>query len=257
MSIRVDIKSNDPRWLKILCYPKPKEEEASRRKEELASLGIKLVEFIGRSSINGVNVLGKGCVSVAVLAYGDQARYALKIRRVDANRESMEHEAALLRFANKLGVGPRLIGFSKNFLVMEYVDGLPIDEWLLKKQPATIELKRLLLNLLTQCRKMDKAGLSHGELSTAKRHVIVAKDGTPYIIDFETSSLTRKASNVTAICSYLLTRSQASSKVTSTLNIQKTEVFNALRAYKHSITDEAFNRLLGALNLISEAENLL
>lgn len=215
MGTVVNVWSNDPKWLKILCYPRLDEGEVARRKEELARLGVKLIEFTGRSSVNGVNVLGKGCVSIVVLAYEDQARYALKIRRVDADRGSMDHEATLLRFANKLRVGPRLIRFSKNFLLMEYVEGVLIDEWLLKEVLTPNRLKRVLLNLLTQCRKMDKAGLSHGELSTARKHVLVASNDTPYIIDFETSSLTRRASNVTALCHYLFIKSQASSKILS------------------------------------------
>ena len=39
----------------------------------------------------------------------------------------MKSEAKLLKIANSSGVGPRLIASSKNFMIMEYLDGKKLD----------------------------------------------------------------------------------------------------------------------------------
>lgn len=243
----VPVASDDPRLVKILCYPTADVAEAAARREELLSLGVTKLSFEGRSALNGVKVLGKGCVSVVVVAFRGLEKCALKVRRVDADRSSMGREARFLSYANKLGVGPRLIAYSRNFLVMEYVEGLLIDEWASRANPE--ELKNLLLNLLSQCYKMDEAGLDHGELSNAKKHVVVDLTGKPRILDFESSSLTRKPSNVTSICQYLLLRGPSARRFTEALGLGREELVEVLRAYKRSKSPNRFTVLLKALNL--------
>ena len=61
-----------------------------------------------------------GLVTQAIL---DGDLVALKIRRADADRPSMHEEARLLRLANSVNVGPRLVAATKDFLVMELAFG--------------------------------------------------------------------------------------------------------------------------------------
>jgi putative serine/threonine protein kinase len=42
----------------------------------------------------------------------------------------MQHEAEMLKKANSVGVGPKLLGVSKNFLLMQFIDGKLLPEWL-------------------------------------------------------------------------------------------------------------------------------
>lgn len=84
-----------------------------------------------------MSVLGKGCVGIVVLAYTKDRKAALKIRRMDADRSRMQHEAEMLDRANLVHVGPRLLGVSKNFLLMQFVDGHLLPKWLEKKKKGT------------------------------------------------------------------------------------------------------------------------
>lgn len=113
----------------ILCYPKFSEEELERRINELSNLRITALEFQGSRKILGLSALGKGCVGIVVSAQGSTGRVAVKILRTDADRSGFDHEASMLELANSLGVGPKLSGFSSKFLVMEYLDGVPLPEW--------------------------------------------------------------------------------------------------------------------------------
>ena len=68
---------------------------------------------------------------------------AVKIRRNDSPRKNLKREAELLKIINEHKIGPKLVAFSKNFLVMEYLDGEKISDWVvdLKKKGGSSRLK--------------------------------------------------------------------------------------------------------------------
>ena len=58
----------------------------------------------------------------------------------------MKKEAKLLEITNQSNVGPKLVNFSKNFLVMEYLEGKKIGDWVgsLKKKGNSSQLKTII-----------------------------------------------------------------------------------------------------------------
>jgi putative serine/threonine protein kinase len=234
-------------YASILCYPKPIEAEVQKRLVELQKHGVKAVEFMGKASAFNVPVLGKGFVGIVVAAHLDGQRVALKIRRVDADRLGLEHEAQMLAKANAVQVGPKLIGVSKNFLLMQLIDGTVLPEWLdAHKEKAHV--RGVLNDVLEQCWRLDNAGLDHGELSKAPKHIIVDKKRKPWIVDFESSSVDRKTANVTSVCQFLLTSGGAMSRAVAEVlgERKRDEIIRALRLYKKDRTRENFNRVLQA-----------
>ena len=108
----------EKKYAQVLCYPKHDLKEMKKRLKELRKLGVKAVEFTGEKIAFDVPVLGKGCVGIVVAVHTDAGKGALKIRRVDADRAGMQHEADMLRRANAINVGPRLLNVTENFLLM-------------------------------------------------------------------------------------------------------------------------------------------
>ncbi len=80
-------------YASIICYPKPSETELQNRLEELKELGVKAIEFAGKGNAFNIPVLGKGYVGIVVTAHLNALKVALKIRRVDADRRDLLHEA--------------------------------------------------------------------------------------------------------------------------------------------------------------------
>ncbi|GAF84883.1 unnamed protein product [marine sediment metagenome] len=231
----------------ILCYPRCEQEELERRLKELERLGVQTLEFTGEKNVFDIPVLGKGCVGVVVVAYTNSGRAALKIRRVDADRKGMFHEGEMLRRTNAIEVGPKLLEISENFLLMELVKGTHFPEWI--KSMEEIEeqwrVHLVLTDILEQCYRLDEAGLDHGELSNAPKHIIVDADDRPHLIDFETASINRRVSNVTSVCQYLFLGSQIADKVKEKLGeVDEKELINALRTYKRERTRENFEKIL-------------
>jgi len=233
---------------KILCYPRFDSEEFRSRLKELRRLDVSSIEFTGRTKIHNLSVLGKGHVSVVLAAYIDREKYALKTRRMDADRQDMIHEAEMLKLANKVGIGPKFYGVTKNFILMEFIEGVNFPEWIKTVRERRIVRKVLKLNL-DDCWKLDKAGLDHGELSRAQKHVIVEKE-RPRIIDFESASITRKTRNITSICQFLFIGSQAAESLRRVFSdISKNKLIEALRSYKVEPTRERLEKIFEVCGL--------
>jgi putative serine/threonine protein kinase len=232
-------------YASVLCYPKASEAELQSRLMALREHDVKAVEFAGGASAFNVPVLGKGFVGIVVIAHLDGQRVALKIRRVDADRLGLQHEARMLAKANSMRVGPKLMGVSKNFLLMQLIDGALLPAWL-GAHKETEHVHGVLDEVLEQCWRLDNVGLDHGELNKAPKHIIVDKQRKPWIVDFETASVDRKPANVTSICQFLFTGGGAVTQaVAETLGKRnREEIISALRRYKNDKTRENFNLVL-------------
>jgi len=234
-------------YASILCFPNPSEGELRIRLQELRSLGVTALEFSGTASVFGVAVpvLGKGFVGIVVIAHVNGNRVALKIRRADANRADLLHEARMLSTANSAKVAPKLIAASKNFLLTQLIDGELLPNWLKTNNDAAV-VKQVLGEVLEQCFRLDQAGLDHGELSKAPKHVLVDKSGKPFIVDFETASVERRVANVTAVCQYLFAGNSSASKILVEIfgERNRLKLIDALKTYKKNRTRNNFESLL-------------
>ena len=232
-------------YASVLCYPKASEAELESRLEELREHGVEAVEFTGDASAFNVPVLGKGFVGIVVTAHLDGQRAALKIRRVDADRTGLEHEAQMLAKANSVQVGPSLMGVSRNFLIMQLVDGWLLPEWLdVHKEKE--QVRGVLGEVLEQCWRLDSIRLDHGELSKAPKHIIISKQHKPFLVDFETASVNRKPANVTSVCQFLFTSHGAVAKAVAAVlgEVNRAEVIDSLRRYKNERKRESFDGVL-------------
>ena len=93
------------------------------RLKQLERLGVTEVAFEGRTKIGRLGLVGLGTVSVVVRAVVEGRVHALKIRRTDANRESMAEEYRLTQMANRVGVGAFAFEATEDFILMQLVEG--------------------------------------------------------------------------------------------------------------------------------------
>ncbi|GBC72614.1 hypothetical protein HRbin04_00004 [archaeon HR04] len=299
-------------FIDIVVYPSSSVEIAKDRVKEIESIGVKGILFEGKSIVNGLHILGKGCTSIVVKAVLDKnssVKYsvrngsssrrsssnnissrslddacnemvvALKMMRTDSGRISMEHEARMLAIANGVGIGPRLIAYSRNLLAMELIDGMHMIEFVrefgngsdssnsdsssdrAKDRVAGNHnyyankdncnnytyVKSILKDILEQCFLLDSIGLDHGELGRMDRHVIIGSKAC--IIDFESSSMSRRVTNVTSAANYLLFGKGRAVADTLGLCRDRSRIVDALRMYRLDMCKERFNELLTLLGL--------
>jgi putative serine/threonine protein kinase len=234
----------------ILGYPTATISELANRLSELKKLGITNISFQGETILNNIPVLGKGYAGVVVLSRFHKKEVALKIRRIDSIRPEMKSEAKLLKLANKAGVGPRLIDSTKNFIIMDYIKGRKIGDWVkeLKGRGSAGKLRAVIKKVLEDCHTLDKIQLDHGELSYIHKHVIVGT--TPCIIDYESSSKNRRTSNVTSATQSIFIGSGLSNLVKKIIKVpNKGKLIVSLKRYKHEQSRENFDDILQILGL--------
>ncbi len=134
---------------------------------------------------------------------------------------------------------------------MEYLDGKKIGLWMrdLKGKGSTLRLKLVIKKTLEDCYNLDQIGLDHGELSSISKHVIVGKSKTT-IIDFESASTKRRASNVTSATQGIFIGSGISKAIQKIYKLpSKNKLIGALRIYKQKPSRKNFDALLKILRV--------
>jgi putative serine/threonine protein kinase len=232
-------------YASTVCYPRTEHTEIQNRIEELKQLGVESLEFSGKTRAASVPVLGKGYVGVVVIAHVCGERVALKMRRSDADRISLEHEAELLIRANNVNVGPKFLAVTKNFLLMQLIDGDLLEDWLETHRDKEL-IRKVFIEILEECWRLDEAGLDHGELSKAPKHLLVEKSGKPFIVDFETASLERKVINVTSVCQFLFMGNSRVPKMVENVfgKRNRRELIIILKNFKKNTNRKNFEDLL-------------
>jgi putative serine/threonine protein kinase len=238
-------------YSKILGYPNATNRQIKSRINELEKLKIKSISFRGPTTLGNLAILGKGYVGVVVIAKKGNKEVALKIRRIDSQRKGMKNEGVLLKLVNSVNVGPKMFDVSKNFLIMEYLDGEKFSNWIemLSGTGSVKKLKSTIKSVLEDCYRLDQIGFDHGELSNISKHVIVGKSKVS-IIDFESSSTKRKPSNVTSITqAFFIGSGIARTAQKIYKNSSKEKIIDALKIYKQEKTRVNFDNLLKVLKL--------
>ena len=232
-------------YASIVCYPRSNPTEIRNRIEELRQNGVSAVEFVGKTNASNIPVLGKGYVGVVVVAHVDGQKVALKMRRIDADRIDFKHEAEMLQKANTIDVGPKFIAESKNFLFSQLIDGALLEDWLETQKDKQL-IRKVLVDILEECWRLDEIGLDHGEISKAPKHLLVDKDNRPFIVDFETASVMRKVINVTSVCQFLFMGNSRAAKILGKVFVEKnkSELISALKNFKKNRNRKNFEGLL-------------
>ncbi|MEL9940714.1 MAG: hypothetical protein QW632_04110 [Ignisphaera sp.] len=191
---------------RVLCYPSGDSICCYNRLEELSRLGITGVYSFGDVQIEkGVWVVGKGHAAIVALAqhmlYG---LVALKIRRVDSKRDSLEEEGMLLETVSRLGYAPKPISYSKNFIAREYVDGSTLERIL--KEGDGGKIKKAIVSLVKAAFAIDSIGVDVEEIVNPTKQIIYLCNDLekPMFIDLESARLRPHSSNVTKIISFII-----------------------------------------------------
>jgi putative serine/threonine protein kinase len=230
----------------LLTYPLFDEKTFDSRMRELSSMDINSVFSFGNVQLKIANIIGKGSVGLVTLVKYKNKLLALKIRRTDANRLNMYDEVLYQSLANSIGIGPFLVNFSENFILMEYIKGSNIESWY-KSQTSNKKLLRCTNAILQQSFLLDCIKLDHGQLSRLDRHIVVSLDGLPTILDFETSSTKRRSSNVTSVSQSIFLHGPIHAKLGDAINKERTEIIKSIKEYKKHKNREKFQRILNLL----------
>lgn len=230
----------------LLTYPLFDEKTFDNRMREMSSLDINSVFSFGSVQLKKAQIIGKGSVGLVTLVKFKNKLLALKIRRTDANRANMYDEVLYQSLANSIGIGPFLLNYSENFILMEYIKGANIESWY-ESQTSNKKLLRCTNAILQQCFLLDCLNLDHGQLSRLDRHIIVSPEGLPTILDFETSSTKRRSSNVTSVSQSIFLHGPIHAKLRNAINKERTDIIKHIKDYKKHMNRKKFLPILNLL----------
>ncbi len=189
---------------------------------ELRTHGLEYFYNYGLRNIYGnLRVVGAGFTGVSLLALFNNKVSIVKILRKDSRRTDMLHECNILETSSRLGVSPYVYSCSENYIVMEFVDGPTLAEYLKEYREARrpYDLRLVLRSMIYKAHLLDIHHIDHGELSRPYKHVIISPRGV-YFVDFDSASLLRKPRNLTSILGGIFFRYNEFSKtITSSLGI--------------------------------------
>lgn len=235
---------------KFLCWPVFDQEVAEERVSQLKDLYIDSISLGGPHGVLGYPILGKGHVGVVIRALYEGREVALKCRRTDSDRATMDNEARLLMKANEAGVGPLVYAHSRDFIIMEKLEGPYFGDWVNENIEKREEIKKKISVIIGIARKLDTARIDHGELTKIRRHYIVTEDG-PRVIDFESASLGRAPQNLTCTVQSMFLQTRFARVLAEAYPMpDKNELLKVLRRYKESPNEENYTGVLRATNLI-------
>ena len=232
----------------LLTYPLFDQDTFETRKKELLSLDINGVFSTGNLQLKKIFILGKGSVGLVTLVKYKRKYFALKIRRTDANRTNMYDEAIYQSVANSSGVGPFLVNFTENFILMEFVKGSNIIDWYSSARISKERKVKCTALILQQCYLLDCVKLDHGQLNRLDRHIIISKDDKPTIMDFETSSTRRRVSNITSSSQSIFLNGPIYSSLRDSILYDRKQIIKKIKNYKTEMNQENFANILNILN---------
>ncbi|MEM2547321.1 MAG: hypothetical protein QW810_00485 [Nitrososphaerota archaeon] len=242
--------SSRPEILSQLAYPSQRSDYAQTILNELKEMDVESI-YLTYQPRPTLKFIGKGYRGIVIKARWRSKVIAGKILRTDSGIPSLNREAEMTRIANSIGIGPRVFDYSGHVILMEYIEGRDLDEWLDELPPDKVcILRKVLTAIMAQAGKLDSISLDHGELSNARRHIVVKNDLTPTILDFGKARISRKPKNLTSITSYI-TRGPHHLKILKMLDVCNLPI-HLLRAYKENPSQENFKKILGELNLVDE-----
>ena len=167
--------------------------------------------------------------------------YAIK----KASPVRINNEVKWLRILNKHRMGPKLINYSKNHFRYRFIKGDFIIDFIKKSKKLLI--KKILINVLKQCRMMDKLKVNKKEMHHPVKHIIV-KNNKAFMIDFERCFKTNKPKNVTQFSQFIMSNNLEELLNKKGFKINKIKLLKILIKYKHNQNERNFKRILRLIN---------
>lgn len=193
--------------------------------------------------------LAKGKRGIVYTAVLNGKTFLLKSKSCGSHAGgTVSNEAKFNVKLNSIGVGPKFFFYDteKDFLVREFVDGVPIVKWAeatLRMDGGKEKVLGIILDVLGQCRKMDLAGVNKFELTNPYKDILVDKHGRLFIIDFERCRFSDKPKNVTQFCQFLYKGKMGGLLSRSNVSV-KEKILGLANDYKKSYGNKEFNKII-------------
>ncbi|HIH11661.1 TPA: hypothetical protein HA241_05700 [Candidatus Woesearchaeota archaeon] len=245
--------TNKPQIEKIIRQHLFQWEEVGRQKiafEELYVYKIQkstVLQELERNDVADITYTTHGCHGDIYRGIFNKGRkktsVAIKIIRSSSGvKHALDSEVHWLKRVNEVGIGPQLLFSSREYVVMEFVNGPLIIRWL--ETATSFQIIRVLRALLKQCFVLDQLGITKEEMHHPLKHVFI-QGGKLVLIDFERCSGSAKPKNVTQCVEFYSRIAPFLERRRVQLNVPLLRQFAG--EYKHDKTEKTFKKILAAI----------
>ncbi|MGK0689514.1 MAG: hypothetical protein ABWU22_02415, partial [Aquificaceae bacterium] len=141
-----------------------------------------------KESLKDLQLFSKGWRGYIYRAKWKDTDVAIKVAKDSEREYAIRKEGEILKLLKGYRGFPQLLEAGEDFLVYEFIDGIPIEKAsLTRSQKAFVYLRVLeLIELL------DRLGVNKEELHKLDKNTLIGKDLEVYLIDFERGSMQAK-----------------------------------------------------------------
>ncbi|MGM0609066.1 MAG: HemK2/MTQ2 family protein methyltransferase [Candidatus Muiribacteriota bacterium] len=183
-----------------------------------------------KKGYKNIKFLAKGKHGEIFTAKKNSEKLSIKILNKKTKASSaITNESSKLKFVNTLDIGPLFYESSDNFLSYKYVEGLLWKDYY--KKFDIKDIKKVLLELIRQCYKMDIAGFQKEEMTRPGKHIII-KNQKPVMIDFERGIFKKNPSNVTQFLQHIASSDFTEELKKKGIKINKKYIIDIAKNYK-------------------------
>ncbi len=190
-------------------------------------------------NVKDLKFLAKGKRAVVYKGFLNGIPVVVKKEKPDIKAKGrIKNEARWLKILNKYQIGPRLYFSGKDYVVCQFIEGDTILRWIPKSKKS--EIKKIIIEVLEQCRILDQLGINKKELHRPLKHIIIKKH--PVMIDFERTYRTKRPKNVTQFCQFIFSISNILKE--KGIKIDKEKLKKLLINYKKRMREKDFIKII-------------
>lgn len=157
----------------------------------------KVLQDLEEKRITQIKKYARGNRGVVYTGLLNKKKVAIKIRNEKSLANNrIRHEGDML---DKVKIGPKIFFKNDDFVVMEFIEGEPIEDFIKKNKSKTTTVLKKCLDL---CYNLDKKRINKFELNHPGKHIIVKYPKVTFI-DFERAIYSTRPKNVTQFCQYM------------------------------------------------------
>ena len=135
-----------------------------------------------------LELIGKGWRSFVFKSFWEGKEITVKVAK-DTDREyAIRKEGHILELLKGIKGFPQLLKAGEDFIVYEYIKGVPIEKASLGQE----ELVLVYIKVLDLIRVLDRIGINKDELNRLDKNTIIGEGLEVYLIDFERGSVGAK-----------------------------------------------------------------
>lgn len=190
--------------------------------------------------IKNINFLAKGHRGIVYSGTYKGKDIAIKVDLNPGAVSRVDMESRWLKILNKKNIGPKMLDAGKDFLIMEFIEGEKLFDYV--QHSNKNQIRHVIHDIFRQCYEMDQLQINKEEMHHPVKHILITTEGVR-MIDFERCRKTLEPKNVTQFCQFLTSGSFAYGLENKGLIINK-RILKFAQKYKHDPSRKNFDVIL-------------